>query len=91
LGARRGVREIVAMAEQHAIEVLMISVLMLRAALQVAELRAGLDSGGLRTKLVVGGAPFRFDENLWREVGADYVGHNAADALGAVAEIGPGR
>jgi methanogenic corrinoid protein MtbC1 len=30
---------------------------------------------------VVGGAPFRFDEALWRKVGADAMGRNGTDAL----------
>lgn len=90
-GACRSVAELVAMAQSHDTEVLMVSVLMLRAALRVADLRVGLDAAGLETSLVVGGAPFRFDRNLWREVGADHVGRSAADALPILEGFESGR
>lgn len=86
-GAHQSVAELVALAQDHETEVLMVSVLMLRAALHVADLRAGLDAVGLETSLVAGGAPFRFDRDLWREVGADYGGRTAADALSILARI----
>ena len=63
------------------IEVLLISVLMLPSALRVRAVREGLRSVGNRTKIAVGGAPFLFDDDLWREVGADAMGHTASDAL----------
>ena len=67
---------------EEGIEVLMISTLMLPSALRVARVREGLDRSGGRVKLVVGGAPFRLDEQLWREVGADAMGKNASDIVG---------
>jgi methanogenic corrinoid protein MtbC1 len=63
------------------IEVLLISVLMLPSALRVREVRQGLAARGVPMRIAVGGAPFRFDPLLWREVGADGVGHSAAEAL----------
>ena len=54
---------------------------MLPSALKIKELRAKLDVAGLAVKLVVGGAPFRFDPQLWREVGADACGQNALEAI----------
>lgn len=63
------------------IEVLLISTLMLPSALRVKEVRTKLEAAGLRVKLVVGGAPFRFDPQLWREVGADACGQNALEAI----------
>ncbi|HLP31534.1 MAG TPA: cobalamin-dependent protein, partial [Geothrix sp.] len=62
------------------VDILLISVLMLPAALRVREVRAGLDARGSRTRIVVGGAPFLFDPGLWQEVGADAMGRHAADA-----------
>jgi len=61
------------------VDILLISVLMLPAALKVREVRAGLDALGSRTRIAVGGAPFLFDPELWREVGADAMGRSAAD------------
>lgn len=66
------------------IQVLLLSVLMLPSALRVKELRAALDAAGQHTHLIVGGAPFRLDPGLWREVGADAAGASAADALALV-------
>ncbi|MGD1012464.1 MAG: cobalamin-dependent protein [Acidimicrobiales bacterium] len=86
-GSCRGIEEIAEMTERNRVEVLMISTLMLRAALRVGELRTCLDRAGLPTKLVVGGAPFRFDDMLWKEVGADSFGRNASDALAVLSQI----
>ena len=66
------------------IEVLLLSTLMLPSALKVKKVRAQLDKLGLQVKIVVGGAPFRFDTELWRAVGADAVGHNALEAIEVV-------
>jgi methanogenic corrinoid protein MtbC1 len=63
------------------VKFLLISVLMLPAALKVKELRAALDTIGRKVRIAVGGAPFLFDPELWREVGADAMGHNASDAI----------
>jgi len=88
LGAQRTPEELVAACVEHDIQILFISVLMLPAALRVAELRAALADAGRLTKLVVGGAPFRFDANLWREVGADSFGYSASHATRIVAQMG---
>jgi methanogenic corrinoid protein MtbC1 len=69
-------------AEQ--VDILLISVLMLPAALKVKDLRAELAARGVQVRIAVGGAPFLFDPELWREVGADAVGRSAADAVDIV-------
>ncbi|MBK1648665.1 cobalamin B12-binding domain-containing protein [Rhabdochromatium marinum] len=63
------------------IQVLLLSVLMLPAALRIKELRTALNAAGQCPRILVGGAPFRFDPNLCQEVGADAAGASAADAL----------
>ena len=63
------------------IRVLMISVLLLPSALKVREVCDQLRAAGAGTRVVVGGAPFLFDANLWREVGADAMGRNASDGV----------
>lgn len=65
-------------------KILLISVLMLPSALKVKEVRSALDAKGRRVKIAVGGAPFLFDPELWREVGADAMGQDAADAVAIV-------
>lgn len=71
-------------ATNDGIEVLLVSTLMLRAALQVRRLVDRLSALGFSGTVVVGGAPFRMDDTLWRDVGADAVGRTAADALAFV-------
>ncbi|MFZ2162555.1 MAG: cobalamin-dependent protein [Sideroxyarcus sp.] len=63
------------------VKILLISVLMLPSALKVKAVRAALDAKGSRVRIAVGGAPFLFDRELWREVGADAMGRNAAEAV----------
>ena len=54
---------------------------MLPSALKVKAVRAALNARGSRVRIAVGGAPFLFDPELWREVGADAMGRSAADAM----------
>lgn len=72
-------------------DILMISTLMLPSALRVKEVRARLDLAGCGTKFIVGGAPFRLDPDLWREVGASAMGYNASDILRLVGGNPEGR
>ncbi len=70
--------------EEDRLAVLLVSVLMLPSALRIKELTSRLRTGGHVTKVIVGGAPFRFDPGLGREVGADAVGSSASDAISLV-------
>jgi methanogenic corrinoid protein MtbC1 len=79
---------VVARATGDGLKVLLISTLMLSSALQVREVRAGLWAAGANVRLIVGGAPFRLDAQLWREVGADAMGRNAAEAVELVTHFG---
>lgn len=81
LGHGVSVEEAVERLKEANVDVLLISTLMLPSALKVKELREALRSAGLSPTIVVGGAPFRFDAALWKEVGADYMGTSASDAL----------
>lgn len=73
------------------VEILLVSTLMLPSALRVKELRRILSDSGNGVKIVVGGAPFRFDKNLWREVGADATGNRASEAVGLIHKIMEGK
>ncbi|MFC1673067.1 B12-binding domain-containing protein [Pseudomonadota bacterium] len=79
--------ELVEKVKTEKVEILLISTLMLRAALEAKKTCRLLKEANLGTKVIVGGAPFRFDPELWREVGADAMGYNAADAVGLIAEM----
>lgn len=69
---------------EDGVEVLLVSVLMLNLVPEVRELRSIFDREDINTKIIVGGAPFLFDRNLWKEVGADSM---AIDAMESVDEI----
>jgi methanogenic corrinoid protein MtbC1 len=66
------------------VKILLISTLMLPAALKVKAVRAALDVRNSQVRIAVGGAPFLFDRELWREVGADAMGLNAAEAVAII-------
>jgi methanogenic corrinoid protein MtbC1 len=70
-----------ARARADRLDVLLVSALMLPSALEVKRLTAALEGTAPRVRVVVGGAPFVFDDALWREVGADACGRNAGDAV----------
>lgn len=78
---RLDVDQLVARAIEDRIRVLLISVLILPSALKVKEVCARLKSARPDIRIVVGGAPFQFDRELWRELGADAMGVSAADAV----------
>lgn len=80
-------RDIVARCRAEEPRVLLVSTLMLPAALKVRDLVDALAGLDRRPALFVGGAPFRLDPALWREVGADGAGHNSADALRLVRSV----
>jgi methanogenic corrinoid protein MtbC1 len=81
------VGRLVQLVHQDGIEILLISTLMLPSSLLIRDVRTELDRGGLPIKIIVGGAPFRFDEHLWKEVGADAMGSQASEAVALVQRL----
>jgi len=81
------VKEAVAQAAQYNIKILLVSTLMLPSALRVQALRTRLKDKGLNVTVIVGGAPFRFDKELWREVGADHMAETASEGARMVLEL----
>lgn len=79
--------EVVRRVQAERVDVLLISTLMLPSALKVKAVRQMLESIGRRVLIVVGGAPFRFDPQLWRDVGADACGNNALEATEIVRRL----
>lgn len=67
---RTSVDELYNKIQNDDIEVILISTLMLPSALRIKELKKKLDDKNIKVKIIVGGAPFRFDKKLWKEVGA---------------------
>ncbi len=78
------VDEIVRKVEEGKITMLLISTLMLSGAKKVRTLRDRLDTAGLNVKIVVGGAPFRLNSQLWQEVGATAKCDTAMDVVGVI-------
>lgn len=85
---RQDVDTLVELVRSDGIEVLLVSTLMLPAALRVRVLIERLRTVAPGVRIVVGGAPYRFDDRLWREVGADAVGLNAGDILAILERLG---
>jgi methanogenic corrinoid protein MtbC1 len=83
-GQGLSVEEIVRKTLENQIEVLLISTLMLPSALKVSEVKEELVKKAAVTKIIVGGAPFRLDNNLWEKVGADTDGKNASSIIGII-------
>ena len=63
------------------IAVLLISTLMLPAAIRVKIAVSQIKEQSPDTKIIVGGAPFRLDPGLIKEVRADAMGYSASDTL----------
>ncbi len=65
------------------------SALLLHTAINVLDIRETLQQAGLEKdiKLVVGGAAFNFDKELYRAVGADATAVNALDAVAVVRDL----
>jgi methanogenic corrinoid protein MtbC1 len=78
---RMDVDELVEQTLKDQIELLFISTLMLPSALQVESVKKRLDHAQSPVRIVVGGAPFRMDDTLWKAVGADAMGQDASDAV----------
>ncbi len=81
------VDELVDRAYSEKIKVLLISVLMLPSALKVRKVKELLSHKGAEVKIVVGGAPFRFDNQLWQEVGADAMCATASESVSTIKKI----
>jgi methanogenic corrinoid protein MtbC1 len=81
------VDEVINKTRADQIRVLLISTLMLHSALRIRDVVAGLKAENLDVKVVVGGAPFIFDTQLWREVNADAMGRSASDVPDIVRTI----
>lgn len=82
---------VLARLRREPVEVLMVSCLMLSSALRIQKLTKAIQNEKLPVKVVVGGAPFRFDPTLWMEVGADAMGATASQASSLVRRITEGQ
>lgn len=65
---------------ENRVDVLLVSTLMLRSALKAKEIPDIIRTNGNKVVMIVGGAPFLFDRELGKEVGAEAIGGSGADA-----------
>lgn len=84
-GSGLTVETLIELVRMKSIKILLLSVLMLPAALHIAKLVEALRGSGV--KIIVGGAPFRFDSKLITQIGADGTGRNAAEAIETVRRL----
>jgi methanogenic corrinoid protein MtbC1 len=89
LGGGLTIEKVVNIVKNEQIKILLLSVLMLPSALRIKELIRQL--ADVNVKVVVGGAPFRFDDQLSKEIGAHYYGKDSAEALQIVNKLMEGR
>lgn len=82
LGGGLSIEKLVETVQKENIKILLLSVLMLPSALRIKSLKEKLAETDV--KIIVGGAPFRFDDQLWIEVGADATGKDTAEAIALV-------
>ncbi len=85
LGGGLKTAHLLEIVQKEKVKILLVSVLMLPSALHIKELSKQLANHDV--KLVVGGAPFRFDDALWQEVGADACGKDASEAVKIVSKL----
>lgn len=78
-------------AVEQELDTLLVSTLILPSALAVKDLKNRLQELGYQGKLLVGGAPFRLDRQLWKEVGADATADNAMESIQVLATLLGGR
>lgn len=80
-------RAIVEKLKKDDIKILLISVLMLNSALHIKELMEIVREELPELKVVVGGAPFRFDHELYKEVGVDAMATNASQIIDIIEDL----
>ena len=85
LGVSAG--DLVDKIQEDMVDVLLVSTLMYRASLKVEDLVKDIKEKNLRVKVIVGGAPFRYDESLWKKVGADAFGRNAFESIELIKQM----
>lgn len=89
-GQGLSVEEIVEKTLQEKIDILLISTLMLSSALKVKHVVESLRAKHVSAKIIVGGAPFRLDDSLWKKVGADADGKNGTKVKQLIEAYGQG-
>lgn len=86
-GIGKTVDEVYGLSIKDNIDILLISTLMLPSALKANLLIRKLKDKKKNIRIIVGGAPFRIDKTLWKDVEADAVGISASHAVELVRKM----
>ena len=86
-GQQSDIETLIKSLKDDNIEILLISVLMLNSALHIKELIEKIKQEKLDIKVIVGGAPFRFDKDLANEIGADAFATNASKVIDVIEKL----
>ena len=89
-GAGITAEELAKKVEEDEIEIILISALMLRAALKVKDFMAIIKEKNPSVKVIVGGAPFNLDKTLLNSVGADAYAADAVETLNYIRKYSGG-
>jgi methanogenic corrinoid protein MtbC1 len=84
LGSVATVDEAFELVKENNIKILIVSALMYPSALKVLTLKSKLKEAQLDTKIIVGGAPYRLDKALWKNVDADAMGDAPMDTVNII-------
>lgn len=79
--------ELIHKIEEEDIEIILISVLMLPSALKIKTVKEKIIEKQMNVKIIVGGAPFRLDNTLWEEVGADAMCETASQTISTIEKV----
>lgn len=86
-GHQNNIDNIIEKVKDDKIEILLISVLMFNSALHLKELTNKIKDQNIKVKVIVGGAPFRFDQELYQKIGADAMARDASDILSIIDQL----
>lgn len=84
---RMEVEQLIHQVEKDKIKILLLSVLMLPSALQIKTVIEKLSDTCPDVKVIVGGAPFRFDTTLWQKVGAHAMCRTASEVVPVIKKL----
>lgn len=87
LGEGLNAEDLVRECLENKIDILLISTLMLSSALKISEVSRQFFEKGIKSKIIVGGAPFRFDRKLWERLGVDSDCQDASDIISVIERL----
>ena len=86
-GQQSDIETLIKSLKNDNIKILLVSVLMLNSALHIKDLIEKIKQEKMNIKVIVGGAPFRFDKDLANEIGADAYATNASKVIDVIEKL----